>query len=101
MTQQRSHAINLVPHFDVPPSRASLGYIAGVITRQQVPAVGQRVLCLDKSWNLVAETRSGAGGAYRFDGLNRNEQYTILAQDNWTFTYAPVGADRRTPEAYT
>lgn len=92
--------ISQVPHLTTPPTRAELGYIAGVVTVKQVPAPGRTVRCLDPTMTLVAETVSDAGGHYRFDNLLRNRRYLILAQDTWEFNYAPVGADRRTPEAY-
>ncbi|WP_345009341.1 hypothetical protein [Pseudaeromonas paramecii] len=92
--------ISQVPHLTTPPTRAELGYIAGVVTVKQVPAPGRTVRCFDPTMTLVAETVSDAGGHYRFDNLLRNRRYLILAQDTWEFNYAPVGADRRTPEAY-
>lgn len=92
--------ITQVPHFTTLPTRAELGYIAGVVTAKQVPAPGRTVRCFDPTMTLVAETVSDAGGHYRFDNLLRNRRYLILAQDTWEFNYAPVGADRRQPESY-
>ncbi len=84
-----------------PPIRSELGFIRGVITRKGQIAAGQHVVCLNSRFNLVAETISAADGSYRFDSLSIYDTYIVLAQDNWDFKYAPVGADRRTPEAYT
>jgi len=92
--------ITQLPHFTVPPSRAELGYIAGVVTVRQVVAPGRVVRCFNPSMQLVGETVTDEAGNYRFDNLLRNRLYLILAQDTWEFNYAPVGADRRTPEAY-
>ena len=50
---------------------------------------------------FVAETFSDAFGNYRFDGLMLGRYYTVIAQDNDSYQYAPVSADRRKPEAYT
>lgn len=83
-----------------PPSRTRLGFIRGVVTRKGVAAAGQWVACLDSRFNLVSETCSSANGSYRFDSLSMYDTYIIIAQDNFDFKYAPVGADRRTPEAY-
>lgn len=84
-----------------PPLRSELGFIRGVITRKGQIAAGQHVVCLDSRFNLIAETVSAADGSYRFDSLNMYDTYIIIAQDNFDFKYAPVGADRRTPEAYS
>ena len=89
-----------VPHLTIPPTRAELGYIAGVVTVKQVPAAGRLVRCFDPCMTLVAETSSAADGRYRFDNLLRNRLYLILAQDNDSFDYSPASADRRKPEAY-
>ena len=92
--------ITQVPHLASPPGRPELGYIAGVVTVKNVPAVGRLVRCFDPSMMLVAETSSAADGSYRFDNLLRNRLYLILAQDNDSFDYSPASADRRKPEAY-
>ncbi len=84
-----------------PPLRSELGFIRGVITRKGQIAAGQHVVCLNSRFNLVAETVSAADGSYRFDSLSMYDTYIVIAQDNWDFKYAPVGADRRTPEAYS
>lgn len=89
-----------VPALSAPPSRKDLGFISGIVTRKSVPASGKHVVCLDERFNLVAETISAENGYYRFDNLLINKLYTIHAYDNDTYQYAPVGADRRTPEAY-
>lgn len=83
------------------PLRSELGFIRGVITRKGQIAAGQHVVCLNSRFNLVAETISAADGSYRFDSLSIYDTYIVIAQDNWDFKYAPVGADRRTPEAYS
>lgn len=83
-----------------PPPRASVGYIRGVVTRKGVAAARKRVVCLDSRFNLVSETLSSADGSYQFDSLSMFETYIVVAQDNFEFKYAPVSADRRTPEAY-
>lgn len=87
-------------HLARPPVRPELGYIAGVVTVKNIPAVGRLVRCFDPSMMLVAETSSAADGSYRFDNLLRNRLYLILAQDNDKFDYSPASADRRKPEAY-
>lgn len=92
--------ITQIPHFTVPPTRAELGFIDGIVTVKSVPAPNRHVYCFDESMNIVAETVSGSDGHYRFDSLLRNRQYLVLAQDNFSFKYAPASADRRTPEAY-
>ena len=83
-----------------PPPRASVGYIRGVVTRKGVAAARKRVVCLDSRFNLVSETLSSADGSYQFDSLSMFETYIVVAQDIFEFKYAPVSADRRTPEAY-
>ncbi len=87
--------------FSRPPLRSELGYISGVVTRKGAIAAGQHVVCLNSRFNLVDETVSANDGSYRFDSLSIFDTYIIMAQDNWDFNYAPVGADRRTPEAYS
>lgn len=83
------------------PKRTDLGFIRGVVTRKGQIAAGQYVVCLNSRFNLVAESVSASDGSYRFDSLNMYDTYIIIAQDNFDFKYAPVGADRRTPEAYS
>lgn len=83
-----------------PPFKSELGFIRGVITRKGQIAAGQHVVCLNSRFNIVAETVSATDGSYSFDSLNIYDTYIIIAQDNFDFKYAPVGADRRTPEAY-
>ncbi len=100
-TAKKSYGVNTAATLNSPPLRKDFGFIEGVITRKTVPAVGQHVICLDDRFNLVAETLSGAGGYYRFDSLPINGLYAIHAYDNNEYKYAPVGADRRTPEAYS
>lgn len=78
-----------------------LGYISGVVTEKGVIARGRRVVLLSSDWAFVAETRSDDQGKYQFDGLLLGRFYTVIAQDNDDYKYAPVGADRRTPEAYS
>ena len=92
--------LNSPPDFNAPPARKTLGFIGGIVTRKGQIASGQNVVCLDSRFNLVAETTTAADGAYRFDSLINCDTYIVIAQDNWDFKYAPVGADRRTPEAY-
>lgn len=100
-TAKKVYGVTAVSMLTTPPLRKDLGFIEGVITRKTAPAVGQHVICLDERFNLVAETLSGAGGHYRFDSLPINGLYAIHAYDNNEYKYAPVGADRRTPEAYS
>nr|WP_321238701.1 hypothetical protein [uncultured Tolumonas sp.] len=97
---ENAYRLTKVEMLNVPPQRKDLGYIEGVITRKTEPAVGQLVICLDERFNLIEETLSGSGGYYRFDSLPINGLYAIHAYDNNEYKYAPVGADRRTPEAY-
>lgn len=97
----KAHGITKTATLNTPPSRSDFGFISGVVTRKGVSAPGQRVVCLDDRFNLISETISGSDGSYRFDSLRRDILYTVIAQDNWDFKYAPVGADRRTPEAYS
>lgn len=100
-TAEKAYGITTAAMLNAPPLRKDFGFIEGVITRKTAPAVGQHVICLDDRFNLVAETLSGAGGYYRFDSLPMNGLYAIHAYDNNEYKYAPVGADRRTPEAYS
>lgn len=100
-TAEKAYGVTTAAMLNSPPLRKDLGFIEGVITRKTAPAVGQHVICIDERFNLVAETLSGAGGYYRFDSLPINGFYAIHAYDNNDFKYAPVGADRRTPEAYS
>lgn len=97
---KKAYGITTAAMLNAPPLRKDFGFIEGVITRKTAPAVGQHVICLDDKFNLVTETLSGAGGYYRFDSLPINGLYAIHAYDNNEYKYAPVGADRRTPEAY-
>lgn len=90
------HLINI----DNKISVSDFGFIEGVITRKGIPAAAKQVICLDSKFNLVAETSSLSDGYYRFDSLPRNEFFAIHAYDNDIYQYAPVGADRRMPEAY-
>lgn len=99
-TAKKVYGVTAVSMLTTPPLRKDFGFIEGVITRKTAPAVGQHVICLDDRCNLVAETLSGTGGQYRFDSLPINGLYAIHAYDNNEYKYAPVGADRRTPEAY-
>ncbi len=99
-TAEKAYGVTTAAMLNAPPLRKDFGFIEGVITRKTAPAVGQHVICLDYRFNLVAETLSGAGGYYRFDSLPINGLYAIHAYDNNEYKYAPVGADRRTPEAY-
>lgn len=99
-TAKKAYGVTTAAMLNAPPLRKDFGFIEGVITRKTAPAVGQHVICLDDRFNLVAETFSGAGGYYRFDSLLINGLYAIHAYDNNEYKYAPVGADRRTPEAY-
>lgn len=99
-TAKKVYGVTTAAMLNAPPLRKDFGFIEGVITRKTAPAVGQHVICLDDRFNLVAETLSGAGGYYRFDSLPINGLYAIHAYDNNEYKYAPVGADRRTPEAY-
>lgn len=92
--------ITSVSALSAPPSRKDFGFISGIVTRKSVPAAGKHVICLDERFNLVAETISAGNGYYRFDNLLINKLYTIHAYDNEIYQYAPVGADRRMPEAY-
>jgi len=78
-----------------------LGYIKGKVTAKGVIAPDRRVVLLSWDWAFVAETFSDAFGNYRFDGLMLGRYYTVIAQDNDSYQYAPVSADRRKPEAYT
>lgn len=96
---------NQFPIIDVsttltPPVRTDLGFIEGIVTRKQVIASGKTVVCLDDRFNLVAKTVTNAAGYYRFDMLSIDRLYAIHAYDNQSYQYAPVGADRRKPEAY-
>ena len=93
--------ISTLPSISMPPKRSDLGFIRGVVTRKGQIAAGQHVACMNSRFNLVAETISAADGSYRFDSLSIYDTYIVIAQDNWDFKYAPVGADRRTPEAYS
>lgn len=93
--------INTPAQLISPPSLLDFGFIQGSITKKGQIATGQHVVCLDSRFNIVAETVSAADGSYRFDSLSIYDTYIIIAQDNWGFKYAPVGADRRTPEAYS
>lgn len=97
----KSFSVTSVPSLTTPPREAEFGFIQGVVTRKTIPVEGKRVICLDNRFNLVAETKSGLNGYYRFDNLPINCVYAIHAYDNDTYQYAPVGADRRTPEAYS
>ena len=97
---EKAFPVLAVSALSAPPSRSDLGYIAGVITRKGVVAPNKHVICLDARFNLVAETTSAENGYYRFDNLPINGLCAIHAYDNETYQYAPVGADRRTPEAY-
>lgn len=87
-------AVNGVLH----PSQ--LGFISGIITVKGEPAPNRRVFLHYDSGAYVSGTFSDESGNYRFDGLVLGRRYTITAHDNETYQYAPVGADRRTPEAY-
>lgn len=100
-TAKKSYGVTTSSMLNAPPLRKDFGFIEGVITRKKVSAVGQHVICLDDRFNLVAETFSAVGGHYRFDSLPINGLYAIHAYDNNEYKYAPVGADRRTPEAYS
>ncbi|ACQ92383.1 hypothetical protein Tola_0755 [Tolumonas auensis DSM 9187] len=99
-TAEKAYGVTTAAMLNSPPLRKDFGFIEGVITRKTAPAVGQHVICLDDRFNLVAETLSGSSGYYRFDSLPINGLYAIHAYDNNEYKYAPVGADRRTPEAY-
>lgn len=96
-----SHKLVMQSDFNRPPLRSELGFIRGSVTRKGNIAVGQHLVCLNSRFNLVAETVSAADGSYRFDSLSMYDTYIVIAQDNFDFKYAPVGADRRTPEAYS
>lgn len=96
----KSFSVSSLSALFSPPKRDELGYLSGQVTRKKVPAAGQLVYCFDERFNLVAEKVSDANGMYRFDGLLKQKLYTVIAQDNFDFKYAPVGADRRTPESY-
>lgn len=103
--QLEHNSLNLCPivlpnHLLSPPLSSELGFIRGTVTRKGAIAAGKHVICLDARFNLIAETISTENGYYRFDNLLINGLYTIHAYDNETYQYAPVGADRRTPEAY-
>jgi len=95
-----SHPVTQVPHYSTPPIRAELGFIGGIVTVKSVPAPNRQVVCFDESMNIIAETLSGSDGHYQFDNLLRNRNYLVLAQDTFSFNYAPASADCRTPEAY-
>lgn len=97
---KKAYSATTVAMLSGPPSKSSLGFIAGVVTRKAIPAAGKHVICLDGTFNLIAETVSATNGYYRFDSLPINGLYAIHAYDNEIYQYAPVGADRRTPEAY-
>lgn len=100
-TAEKAYGVTTVSMLNAPPLRKDFGFIEGVITCKTAPAVGQHVICLNDRFNLIAETLSGSGGYYRFDNLPINGFYAIHAYDNNEYKYAPVGADRRTPEAYS
>lgn len=76
------------------------GFIKGTITARGAIAPNRNVFAHDDTGCYVADTISDAQGKYQFDGLLLNRWYTITAHDNDEYKYAPVGADRRTPEAY-
>lgn len=75
---------------------ATVGYIAGTVQIEGVPA-RRRVLCLDRTSGLIAGTTwSDFDGSYRFDGLTPEHNYTILALD-YELEYNAVVADNVVP----
>ncbi|MBQ4838848.1 hypothetical protein [Pseudoalteromonas luteoviolacea] len=80
------------------------GYISNKTTIQGAPAPDRRVLCYLQSGTLIDETRSNALGVYRFDNLELDKKYMIVAQDKPEYgqaEYNATVADFQTPEAYT
>lgn len=57
------------------------GYIAGRVFEKEIP-VSRRVLCYHRrTGNLVNSTYSDIGGNYRFDDLEPNANYFVVALD--------------------
>jgi hypothetical protein len=68
------------------------GFIAGLVTVEEVPA-RRLVRLLDaKTSHVVASVFSGLDGRYRFDQLNRERLYIVLAND-YTQQFNAVVAD--------
>jgi hypothetical protein len=68
------------------------GFIAGIVTVEDVPA-RRLVRLLDaKTGHIVASVFSGTDGRYRFHQLNRSRDYIVLAND-YTQQFNAVVAD--------
>ena len=72
------------------------GYLAGVVTVESAVASRPVRLYERASGVLVAETRSGTDGAYRFDGIAADREYLVLAYDD-TNIHNAAPADRISP----
>lgn len=73
------------------------GRISGTVSVEGVPASRKVRLFDAMTALLVAETRSGSNGAYRFDFLDLARDYFVLAHDH-TGQFNAVIADRVRPE---
>lgn len=57
------------------------GFIEAIVTINKTPVANRRVLCFTNAGHLIAETRSGTDGVYRFDHLDLTKKYLLVAQD--------------------
>lgn len=76
------------------------GFIAGTTKEKGTPdhpKVARVQLISENANALVAETWSDASGNYRFENLDRNQRYTVIAYDR-EHLYRAVIADNLTPE---
>lgn len=78
------------------------GYVEGTVAEKNTPIntpLARRVVLLDERRGVVvAETWSDAvTGAYRFDDLDRNQRYSVIAYDH-QHNYRAVIADDMAPE---
>ena len=94
------------PVVDENGKQRKYGYIESTVTLSGVPAENKRVLCYDQSGShLIAETRSGSDGSYRFDSLLLGKKYMIIAQYGEVGAtsapdYLPSATDWQSPTAY-
>ncbi|MEO1080061.1 MAG: hypothetical protein AAFY29_10945 [Pseudomonadota bacterium] len=80
------------------PTRNRSGAISGNVVDKDGFALRRQVRLYDRaSGEFIAQTISLADGAYRFDGLNLDRRYTVVAVD-YTDTYNAVVADNARPE---
>lgn len=59
-----------------------VGFVAGKVTIEGVPASRQVRLLDGRTVRVIAEVWSAADGRYRFDTLNADREYIVLAHDH-------------------